>query len=359
MTLIAQLSVNGAPFLIGDVLLSSETRKGLKANLPLVGDINQILAERGAPFEVSFVQKLNLFNGRIAVAWSGPLIQAERALRIIAQMSIRPDVTADRIISELEAVERSAIDQLQLIGLVLEEVTSTTATSSLFSIRVPPVSLDNIGNVFAAGSGRDAFFQLLGRANWLSSGAIAYHVAHGLLAALTNEEFRTGNTIFNRWGGGFEALTYSPASACFEKIGDILHTFWAVSEIAGDTIGFLPFFYKTTYWRDALVLRTASLEGAKLKTNDINLIPPLLNDIADYNLADLGSVDFSYRAVCCHVLIEKAAGRDLLLVVDQREARQDVLFTLDGSRGELHISDYLPSIIREQLELTSNFGHGH
>jgi hypothetical protein len=57
MTLIAQLSINGAPLLIGDVLLSRETRTGLKVTLPLVGDINNVLAKNGAPFEVNFTQK--------------------------------------------------------------------------------------------------------------------------------------------------------------------------------------------------------------------------------------------------------------------------------------------------------------
>ena len=46
MTLIAQLSINGAPLLIGDVLLSRETRTGLKVTLPLVGDINNVLTAR-------------------------------------------------------------------------------------------------------------------------------------------------------------------------------------------------------------------------------------------------------------------------------------------------------------------------
>ena len=42
-----------------------------------------------------------------------------------------------------------------------------------------------------------------------------------------------------------------------------------------------------------------------LKTNDITLIPPVLKSIEDYDRSELGEVDFSYRAVCCHVLIEK------------------------------------------------------
>jgi hypothetical protein len=89
----------------------------------------------------------------------------------------------------------------------------------------------------------------------------------------------------------------------------------------------------------------------RLKTNDIKLIPPLLKEINDYNLAELGSVDFSYRAVCCHVLIKKQSNRGFLCLVDQRESGQDVLFRVDESGGHLDISDYLPSIIKEQLSV--------
>jgi hypothetical protein len=103
MTLIAQLSVDRAPFLIGDALLSSETIRGVKVNLPMVGDINQILADRGLPFEVRFAQKINIINGRIAVAWSGQRDHAERALRILAAISDRPSLDADKVIDEFKA----------------------------------------------------------------------------------------------------------------------------------------------------------------------------------------------------------------------------------------------------------------
>lgn len=355
MTLIAQLSVNGAPFLIGDVLLSSETRKGLKVNLPLVGDINQILADRGLEFEVSFAQKIHVFDGRIAVAWSGPVVQAERALRVLAAISSRQALTRSDIVAELNAIDPSAIDQLQLIGILLRGVTGMTVEASIFSLRVQPVNIPNIGSVYCAGTGRDSFFELLQQTNRQSTTeANEYQVAHGLLGALTNKEFITGNTIANRWGGGFEAVTFSATSSRFEKVGDILHTFWRVTENSADPINLLPYFYKTTYWQDLLVIRAASLDFSstvKLKTNDIQLIPPLLKDIGDYNLADLKPVDFSYRSVCCHVLIEKSEGQDTLLLIDQREGEQAILFTVDESGGRLHLTEYLPCIIREQLDL--------
>src|SRR5215211_6739040 len=84
MTLIAKLSINNVPLLLGDVLLSSESRTGLRANLPLVGDINKVIADRGFAFEVSFAQKVNILGDRLAVAWCGPAMQAEREIRALS-----------------------------------------------------------------------------------------------------------------------------------------------------------------------------------------------------------------------------------------------------------------------------------
>jgi hypothetical protein len=351
MTLIAQLSVNGAPILIGDVLLSRETRTGLKVNLPLVGNINKILAANGLPFEVEFAQKINVFDGRIAVAWSGPSIQAKTASGVLACIASKPNLTVPNIDGELKAIDRAKIDQLQLIGLLLEEVSGTTVKGSFFSHRVPREDIPNFGQGYVAESGRSAFLQMLQKGDFLAqTNANEYDVAHGLLAVLTNEEYRTGNTIADRWGGGFEALT--SRSGRLEKVGDILHTLWEVN--SDGSIGLFPsFFYKTTYWRDALVLRTASFESfqdneLRLKTNEIKLIPPLLKEINEYDLAELGSVDFSYRALCCHVRLNKPSNR-VMFFIEERESGQDALLRLDVP-GELHISKHLKDKIKDAVE---------
>jgi hypothetical protein len=166
MTLIAQLSVNGAPILIGDVLLSSERRTGLKADLPLVGDINRILSNRGLPFEVSFVQKVHVFDGRIAVAWSGPLIQAERALRVLSIISSQAGLTEPDIRRELSAIDQTAIDQLQLIGLLLEGTEGASVRFTAFAYHAPFELIPDIGRVCVAGSGRTAFVNLLQKFDW-------------------------------------------------------------------------------------------------------------------------------------------------------------------------------------------------
>jgi hypothetical protein len=357
MTLVAQLTINKEPMLIGDVLLSSESRTGMKVNLPLIGDINKILSDNGFPFEVDFAQKLHIFNGRIAVGWSGPSIQAKRALEVISAISTQDSLTQADIERELRAVDQEKINQLQLVGLVIEDTTGPNVQYSVFAMNAPFMDVPNFGRVCGAGSGASAFFELLQKGNWLAqANANAYMVAHGLLGALTNQEYRTGNTIANRWGGGFEALTFSSNSKRLEKIRDVLHTFWVVKDEHDDAIGMLPFFYKTTYWHDVLILRTASVEQLRddtfnLKTNDITLIPPVLKSIEDYDRSELGEVDFSYRAVCCHVLIEKESNRDLELIVDQRQSSQDLIFRVIQSKGQLQLTDYLPNMIKERLKL--------
>lgn len=264
MTLIAELAVNGAPILIGDLLLSSETRTGLRVDLPLVGDINQILADNSFSFEVGFAQKANIFDGRIAVAWSGPLTQAKRALGIIAGVASRIGVTATDIIDELKAIDQTKIDKLQLIGLVLEEVGAATCRTGLFLVRASQERIPIFGIGCVGGSGREMFLRILQKGSWLAQpNASEYHVAHGILGALINEEYRTGNSIANRWGGGFEAVTLSPKSGRFEKVGDILHTFWEAEENSETSLRLFPFFYKTAYWLDALIIRTVAFEPVK------------------------------------------------------------------------------------------------
>jgi hypothetical protein len=357
MTLIAQFAINGAPLLIGDVLLSSETKTGLKVNLPLVGDINEVLAKNGLPFEVMFTQKLNVLADRLVVAWSGPMIQAERALHVLSRISTRPNIKLDDIGRELDAIDKHALDRLQLVGILLGDITGSERTAHCFALGVKGINIPRLATVFAAGTGRDAFLKLLEKTDWTNSGTgNEYQVAHVLLGALTNEEYRTGQTILNRWGGGFEAVTCSQLTGRFEKVGDILHTFWRLSENADNSIEFTPMFYKTTYWKDALIIRAARLEKTgsntfQLTRNDLTLVPPLLKQADDYDLSELGTIDFSYRAICCHVLIEKARGQDILLFVEQREHQRDLAFEFEGPSGRLHISSDLTKTIIEQARV--------
>ena len=306
-------------------------------------------------FRSELYSKINLLGDRLAVAWSGPVNQAERAMRVLARVSDHPDLTLEKIGRELDAIEAQSLNRLQLIGTLLGDARGAMRSAHCFAYGVKGNSTASFGTVFAAGTGRDFFLNLLGKSDWTNSGTgNEFQVAHVLLSALTNKEYRIGSTILNRWGGGFEAVTCSQVAPRFEKVGDILHTFWRMRERADDSLGFTPMFYKTRYWRDGMIIRSARFEETgpgsfKLASNDLTLVPPLLRQVSDYNLTELGEVDFSYRAICCHVAIEKSNGQDILFFVEQREHQRDFEFEFDASSVRLHISSNLTSAILDEV----------
>lgn len=363
MTLISQFSIRNAPIVVGDVLLSSERRTGLRKDLPLVGDINQALADRGLPFEVSFAQKVNILSDRLVVAWSGPMDQAERALRILsAAVSSGQISDKDDFEKELQAIDPDKINKLQLIGMLVTDVRGNQVSGSTLALNVPPTDVPGLGTVHAAGTGKDDFTRLLGKTDWTLGGvANELQVAHFILGELVNMEYRQGGTIENRWGGGFEAVTFDSDSGRLQKIGEILHTFWKVDLHSPDKAQFIPSFYKTTYWRDALIVRYARFDSIaertfQLKMNSFELIPPLLKDAKEYDLEELGPVDFSHKVLCCHVAVERPGGRDVMQIIQpsKPDATVELEFHGSDSSGRLHIPGELSKMVIEEAQTRSS-----
>jgi TPR repeat protein len=63
---------------------------------------------------------------------------------------------------------------------------------------------------------------------------------------------------------------------------------------------------------------------------------------------DFQYAQFSYRAICCHIIIEKSDNRDLILFVEQREHPRHFTFELEASSGRLHISSNLTNAIIDE-----------
>jgi hypothetical protein len=349
MTLIAELSVNGTPFLIGDVLVTSDELVDFPYDLPFVGNINPKIASSGLDFRVAATaQKINLLSDRLAVAVAGPVPQAERALGVLLRLSTRENLTLSDIQYELEAIDQTRINELQLIGILIRDVKGDEVHASVFRLGVPPVQSRSLGTIYVAGSGKDAFLEILNRDSHWSSGANnEFQAAHAILGALVNEEARGGRTIAERWGGGFEALTFAKEAGRLQKVGDVLHTFWKFNISAPEKIDFVPSFYKTAYEEDVLAIRWA-LGARKDQTLEISregllVVPPLLKQSHDYQLDEFRKIDFSYRAIVCHVQIERASGRAYMMYIDG----DDRLLRFDADRRQLHIEGQLSRTLIE------------
>jgi hypothetical protein len=292
-------------------------------------------------------------------------LQAERALRVLSTACSRQNLSRSDIKRELEAIDPDQVNKLQLIGLLITDVRGTTVRGSPFQWRVQGRDVPRLGTVYAAGTGKEEFIRKLGVTDWTIGGAAnEFGVAHLLLGDLVNMEFRGGGTIENRWGGGFEAVTFTSDSGRLQKVGDILHTFWAVDARSPDKAQFVPMFYKTTYWRDALIVRYARFDGISERTfqlamNSFELIPPLLKTAKEYDLKELGSVDFSHKVLCCHVAIERPGGRDVMQIMQpsKPDATVELEFHGSDSSGRLHIPGELSKmVIEDSRRWTSSQG---
>ena len=356
MTLIAELSVNGAPFLIGDVLVTSDDLADFPVDLPFIGSINPTIASRGLNFRVAATaQKVNLLSDRLAVAVAGPVPQAERALGVLTRLSSRSNLVLSDIQNELMAIDQTRINELQLIGILIRDVKGAEVHASVFRLNVPPVQSRLFGKIHVAGSGKQTFLEILDRgSDWSSGTNNEFQAAHAILGALVNEESKGARTIAERWGGGFEAVTFSKEAGRLQKVGDILHTFWRLNINATETIEFVPAFYKTTYRQDAFVIRWAlgerQAQAFQIAREGLLVVPPMLKQPHDDKLDELGEVDFSYRVIACHVEIERSNGRAYMMYVDGHDPENEPWLRFDSNLRRLHIEGELSRRIIEQAE---------
>ena len=339
MTLIARIMLGGAPFLIGDALLSSNDLSKpevteVECELPLVGEINRVLAAKGRPFRTDLCQKLHVFEGRLAVGWStNDYMQAERTLKVLREAAANPSITIANIQEELEAIDPDRIKDLSLVGNLLNSVNGDQISCSVFGRNVMDASVAGFGEVQSAGSGAKTFIRMLQRNGPIPSTANDPAMILPILGTLLNRELSTGQSIDERWGGAFETVSFEPRTGQLEKLDNVLHTFWSWR---GDgKIDFQPRFYFARYFDGLLLLRSTEYEVGenrsvkRLRSNKLRLVPSLLRPVRDDDLIKIGHVDFSYDYVCCHVWFRGAPGS-----VSPRAAT-----VLAGRRGSLYDID--------------------
>lgn len=347
MTLVARVTLGGAPFLIADALISSDDLKnpfinGIECELPLIGEINSLLAATACPFRADLCQKLHVFEGRLAVGWSAnDLTQAERALKVLREVAKKPDVTFADVQEELSAIDPDQIKDLSLVGSLLRAVNGNQVSSTVFGRNAVIKNVKGFGEVQTAGSGARTFVDMLKRTEPQSSTANDAWTVLAILGTLLNQELSTGQSIDERWGGAFETVSFSRHTGRLEKLDNVLHTFWSWRD--DGKIDFQPRFYLARYFDELLMLRSAEYEAGesrsikRLKSNKLRLVPSLLRPVRDDDLFKIGHVDFKYDYVCCHVWFRGALGsktpRAAMVLAGPRGSLYDIDLSVaaDGS----------------------------
>ena len=80
MTLIVGFSKDECPILLGDLLLSNSPESSIKITLPTVGQLSTKDISQGKYLPSGLTQKVNLLSPKLAIAWTGKLLDAKNYL---------------------------------------------------------------------------------------------------------------------------------------------------------------------------------------------------------------------------------------------------------------------------------------
>ena len=241
MTLVAcSLNKRNIPFMVGDILWSS---KFGKENLVLptnIYPINQFIPNEQSLKPDSFNQKIYLINSRVCVCFSGDEIEI---LKFLKEIKLRCRIYGDEIdaihlkefLDEYKLEEQFIKSSLIIFWMNkqgkggmfnfpknIHEFGENKNMSGWFHLRS-----DVFGEVYASGSGRNTYLDLLNqKIDFKSSheagdiwNAIQTNV--GQIARLLALEKITALTFQQNWGGGFETIFYNGRE--FQKFDEITY----------------------------------------------------------------------------------------------------------------------------------------
>jgi len=244
MTLIASFEYEGSPVFVGDLLI---TRDGGVADTsmstPLVHLPNTLIP--GAGYSISGMrQKLVLLHDHLCMAWAGSLIHASA----LAQ-HLRSFVAGKAQLDYQEL--RALLEGYRDYGGISLIIYSWHGNGTGWFSNVSAFDLEPLNKLRVSGTGAASFIQNIGmlQAGYQSQGASGYQSvamrAMGLASLASAQQVFGGIAITERWGGGFELVTFDGQR--FQKEGRVLTVYWSFEEAPDGTFVarlLLPFLYQ-------------------------------------------------------------------------------------------------------------------
>lgn len=228
MTIISGFFSEDAALLLGDILTSVVTTDPTYLYIPTKGFYASQGTSQAIYKPYSFCQKVNILSPQLAIAWSGSKDEATLYFSEIigSNNHINPDINI------IKSITDEISPDLQIIGMLMEN-----GRYHWFSKNCKPVELSTMdaSEVFIGGTGAQKFKQF---SEYLdlktaegnpSTRNLLLARALGMIGVLLSEEIRTGSTIEDSFGAGYE-IVFIDENNCFKKLSDITFLFWNVNK---------------------------------------------------------------------------------------------------------------------------------
>ncbi|MDQ6981590.1 MAG: hypothetical protein Q9M08_01090 [Mariprofundus sp.] len=257
MTLIAAMRVNQIPIILGDLLISRETKDDdlPSVSIPSLHSVNTYLGEDSQLQVVGLSQKVNIISENFCIAWTGRKYQARALIRHLHKKCGGRTVTVKEFKELLDQYPIEKMDDLDCIAYLYDYETKGFWRKNR---NIPMFELDSLEDVQVGGTGTPKFIQTIER---IKDGHIegeytSLEESLGRVMGFTSTAFGNqvmkGEGITEGWGGGFEVAYLRGKS--FEKVSDVMHLFWTIRELDDGEfeIESSPRFIKSSYQGERL-----------------------------------------------------------------------------------------------------------
>lgn len=356
MTLIAYLSPEEFPVLLGDVLLSREVDLGERVHLPSVGLLARGFSPSGQHYISGLRQKICLINDSLVMAWSGKHSDAKK-IAIEAKLELGTDLINPEIVSQL--VEKSKSIGLETIFVSADLYNKKIHISSSLAL----FETDLYGSCVVGGSGTTYLCPLLisgprrsidqvlleGEVN---KETLALHKCNALTAEILANELHTEETLDHYFGGAIEMCYFDGNIDRFVKFGDTLTVLMAFNSVEGvDKWYIKPVIIKSDYHNDIMVIRR--LEGRPnstfLKEDKTFFIPPTNRDLDVDELSNI-RIDWSAKYLRVVTLLIGQSQRTRCIMIQVNQKRElDCGIKQSKGRYEFFMESTLKEKIRESI----------
>lgn len=304
MTLIAGFMKDNCPILMGDLLISNIKDSTNEFVIPTVGKITPSTLQKGNYRPAAVSQKVNLLSPKLALAWSGNLLEAREFMGQVVGARLHNNPSRE---SMLEIYNDLSPNDLSIIGLLRDESGVT-----LFDINSTQVDRPNRSFEWfkASGTGYNRLQSLLSNSDSkVTSGTpnkleLAISSAMGIATSLLAFELETTIPLQELFGAGYEIL--HPIGVRLVKFDDLTYYFWLAEEVGFERwrLAFPALVMKYSYHGDILIIRSVRLstngqsESFEIESDEIHVINPIYRLVAEHELIGYVPVSLNSKTVC-------------------------------------------------------------
>lgn len=264
MTLVARFSLDGVPFLVGDVLLSTPEVQKPQMIVPTIGETFWVKSTHGTP--IGLKQKVSIFGGNLAIGWSGPVGKAKELFEELHFTALKERFTYERLTEIVTSYSRDFFEDFSVTGFIVEP-----GITGIFSRGQGITQFDCAGvdDIAILGTGayhlRDVMPQITeaetfmpGNLDQISQAVCKCLVLSGTFLAA---ELGSLLSLEDLFGGAYE-IVLPQADDTLIKYDDVTYVFHAIEKLPEGPWVVTPIqASKNSYVNDYLVVQTIPFDG--------------------------------------------------------------------------------------------------